>query len=294
MPALETVRGHLKTASMLWMQALGLPVLSGVVVSDWSRKSATAVRKFSSRRHLTKLLLRIDKQGERWTRRRGGYLLPIAQVGETVRKLRKEGFISVLLEPASPYSDRYSLAGVTVPEQQKLVVEIVGAGFDASDILRSDVPTHERWEFNLESVTRGRGSTTFQSRQLGLISAAQYQTSVQHRLAKIGARIKNPAFPDEVLAKADKEELAASATIFLKRSRQTMLLRGAENYVPIPQSYLFAFAKHISQLLSGLAGYGIHLGSSSFAASVLPQRGLVFWDFFPARKQEAASLYPTA
>jgi len=44
----------------------------------------------------------------------------------------------------------------------------------------------------------------------------------------------------------------------------------------------------------GLSGYGIHLGSSSFAASVIPKRGLVFWDFFPARKQESASLYPAA
>jgi len=292
--ALDGVRGCLKTASMFWMQALELPVLSGIVVSDWSKKSAKAVREFSAKQQFTELLLRIDKQSERWTRRRGGYLVPVSKVGATVKELRQEGFIAVLLEPASPYSDEYSLAGVTIPGQHKLVIEVVGPGFDASDILRSDVQAHERWEFSLESVTGGQSPTNFQARQISLIATEQYQATVQQRLAKIGARIRNPAFPDEVQAHANKDELVAAATRFLRTSGQTVLLKHSDSYRPIPERHLSSFSRFIAQLLSGLADYGIHLGSSSFAASVIAKRGIVFWDFFPAKKQEAASLYPAA
>ena len=116
LPALESVRGCLKTTSMLWMRALGLPVLPGVVVSDWSKASALAVNRFCRRGQFSKLLLRIDKQHERWTRRRGGYLLSLRDMPPLVRELQREGMIAVLLEPASPYVDRYRLAGVTVPE----------------------------------------------------------------------------------------------------------------------------------------------------------------------------------
>lgn len=142
--ALESVRGCLKTTSMLWMHALGLPVLSGVVVSDWSPTSANAVRRFCKRGRFLELLLRIDKRHDRWTRRRGGYLIPLSQVSATVKELRKEGMVTVLLEPASPYADQYSLVGITVPDQQKIIVEVVGKGFDASDILRGDLQAHER------------------------------------------------------------------------------------------------------------------------------------------------------
>ena len=106
--------------------------------------------------------------------------------------------------------------------------------------------------------------------------------------------MKNPAFPDSVLkdAKSDSRKLTEDATAFLKRTHQTTLLSHAGKYEPIPRRYVALFAGHIKELLFGLAAYGIHLGSTSFAASVIPKRGLVFWDFFPARKQEAASLYP--
>ncbi len=43
---LEPVRGCLKATSMLWMRALGLPVLPGVVVDGWSKISAAAVNEF--------------------------------------------------------------------------------------------------------------------------------------------------------------------------------------------------------------------------------------------------------
>jgi hypothetical protein len=268
------------------MHALSLPVLSGIVVSDWSKASANAVLRFSRRGRFSKLLLRIDKRHERWTRRRGGYLLTLAELPTTIEELRLEGMVAALLEPASPYADQYSLAGVTIPDEEKILVEIVGPGFDASDILRADIPPHERWEASSRLSTLHR---------INSVSKGEYTNSVQKRLAKIGARLKNPAFPDAVPQGSvrDSDHLVSDAISFLKASHQTALLKHAGNYVPIPEQHVMSFARDVRKLLSGLSAYGIHLGPSSFAASVIPKRGLIFWDFFPARKQEVASLYPS-
>jgi hypothetical protein len=293
--ALELVRGCLKTTSMLWMHALGIPVLSGIVVDDWSKPAASAVQRFCRTRRFSHLLLRIDKKNERWSRRRGGFLIPLSTLPSTVKELRREGRIAVLLEPASPYADQYSMAGVTVPEQRRMVVEVVGPGFDASDILRGDIQAHERWQLGLD-LARRRPTNDDSSRpeRIFLTTPEKYAETVQLRLAKIGARTRNPAFPDVVMTSdaANLPELANEGTAFLKRTRQTALLKHADAYSPIPEKHLISFGRQVEKLLSGLAGYGIHLGSSSFAASLLPKRGLVFWDFFPAQKREAALLYP--
>ena len=206
--------------------------------------------------------------------------------GDGRRATAARAWSQLLLEPASPYADQYSLAGVTVPDEEKFLVEIAGPGFDASDILRGDIPPHERWEASLKLSTR---------RRINLVSDGEYAHSVQRRLAKIGARLKNPAFPDSMLQESfrDSGQLVSDAISFLKASHQTTLLKHAQDYVPIPEQHVESFARHVGKLLSGLSAYGIHLGPSSFAASVIPKRGLIFWDFFPAKKQEIASLYPS-
>jgi hypothetical protein len=204
--------------------------------------------------------------------------------------------IAVLLEPASPYQDQYSLVGVTITDEARLIVEIVGPGFDASDILRGDLGPHERWEVVLGSSSdRSASSNRMLLRRTYLATTQEYTNTVTERLCKVGARIENPAFPDTVLRSEDTDcaKLAEDAVVFLKKTRQLTLLKHARSYSPIPEKQVKIFAKNIVKLLLGLSSYGIHLGPSSFAASVMPKRGLVFWDFFPARKQEAASLYPS-
>jgi hypothetical protein len=295
LPALDAVRGCLKTTSMLWMHALGLPVLPGIVVSDWSKASATAVKRFCRRGQFSKLLLRIDKRNQRWTRRRGGYLLNLPDVPAVVRQLQREGMIAALLEPASPYIDRYSLAGVTIPELERMIVEVVGPGFDASDVLRGDLPAHERWEIDFAPTISGRQvGESISSRRVYLTTQEQYSESVRLRLAKVGARVKDAAFPDTVLKSeaSNSAELVEQGMTFLKKTRQLALLRHADSYRPIPEKDVALFARSVAKLLAGLSSYGINLGSSSFAGSFIPKRGLIFWDFFPSRKQEAAYLYP--
>lgn len=278
------------------MRALELPVLFGVVGFGWSRQMASAVQKFCKANGSPQLLLRIDKRDSRWTKRRGGYIIEVSEAPLVTEELAGEDTLAILLEPASPYADQYSMTGVTLPDEQKIIVEVVGPGFDASDILRSDISAHERWEVGLPRYSHAGKANALSSRRVYLIEPHQYEESVKLRLAKIGARSRNPAFPDSVLkdAKHNVGELADDGIAYLRKLHQTTLLKHRYHYEPIPERHLSKFAGFILKLLSGLAEYGIHLGSTSFAASVIPKRGLVFWDFFPARKQDVTALYPAA
>src|ERR1035438_4041509 len=97
---------------------------------------------------------------------------------------------------------------------------------------------------------------------------------------RLGPGLRTRRFPDIVLRAHDVDtgQLREAGTIFLRTTHQTALLKNAKAYAPIPQKHLMLFARHVESLLSGLAAYGIHLGPTSFAASVLTKRGLIFWD----------------
>src|SRR6266567_3693722 len=241
LPALDAVRGCWKATTMLWMHAMGVPVLSGVVVPEWSSQAENAVRNFCRRKRVSKLLLRIDKRGQRWTRRRGGYVLPMSKIRATVNELSREGMITILLEPASPYSNYSALGAVTVPNEGRIVIEAVGPGFDASDILRSDLEPHERFEARLPTLEHGLNALKGRGwKRTYLVDSATYRRSVERRLAKIGARLESPPFPDAVLhsPRADRKELIRKATEFLGGSGQKLLLKHRLSYTPIPESHL--------------------------------------------------------
>src|ERR1035438_2204318 len=229
--ALGLVNNYVKVASMLWIRALGEPTLDGIVARKWSREVAVALRSLAGVHRRGQVLLRIDKRGKRWSARRGGYLIKVEEAKTVLQELNDEEMIAVFLEPWSPYRDLYCLASVVVAEQKKMIVEIVGPGFDTSDLVRGDLLPHKRFEISVpfESQTTRIPADL---RRTHLVGPREYRRAVRQRLAKIGARLKNPSNPQEVLLHAcdDGESLRKDALRYLKRTRQTLLLRHSEAY----------------------------------------------------------------
>jgi hypothetical protein len=288
--ALALLDGHLKFASIVWIRALGEPTFDGIIIRRWSAKTAAALRAFCSRNKRAEVLLRIDKRNTRWSSRRGGYLIPASEVERIVRDLSKEDTITAMLEPASPNRDLYCLSCVTIPEESKIVVEVVGPGFDTSDLVRSDLLPHERFEISIPfdhvRIADCDGSLV---KRTYITNLDKYKKSVEDRLTKIGARLRNPAFPKEVAA--EPSELREDAGRFLRRNRETLLLKHSLGYEPIPQRYLLRFVSGVVSMLSGLERYGIRLGTVTFSGTFTTRRRLVYWDFFPADTNKARLLY---
>jgi hypothetical protein len=286
--ALHTVNGYLKFASIVWIRALGQPTLDGIIIKRWSPGTARVLRRFAMRNGGTDLLLRVDRHLTRWSQRRAGYIIPVGDAEATVRALSRENVITAMLEPASPYKDLYCLACVTIPEASKLVVEVVGPGFDTSDLMRSDLLPHERFEV-VGPLHESPAPPTLAHRRTYLIAGDKYRRSVEDRLAKIGARLKDPAFPADV--DDEPSELRERARRFLLRTRETLLLRHAMRYQPIPEALLFRFVGGVMEMLSGLERKAIRLGAVTFSGTFTTRRRLVYWDFFPADTKKHHLLY---
>jgi hypothetical protein len=282
--SLAVLQGCWKCGSMLWMQSNGFPVLPGLILDSWTHETEAAVSRFCRERNFPEFLLRIEKPGDRWTRRRGGYTIPLDKVRSQVDELASEGMITILLEPASPYEDLYSLTSACDLQTGKVDVEVVGPGFDASDILRSDVLPHERFELFLgDRELKTPALPQLQIKRSHLVGREDHKASFQRRLVKIGARLRNPSFPDEVMSAAttgpDQATLVQEAIHFLQTSGQTTML-DHEEYEPIPSRLLNIFLGEFLRLLERVKASKIHWRTLSLASSFLPHDRLVIWDFY--------------
>jgi hypothetical protein len=286
--SLGSLKGYLKFASMVWIRALRGPILDSVVVKHWSLDAGRAVKDFCDRHACDALLLRIDTLGKRWSDRRGGYILPASKARAVTKELNTEGRIVAFLEPVSPYCDRYSLAAITDNMQEKMTVEVVGPGFDASDLLRSDSPPHERFEAFLS-----RAPNRLALEQHYVIRPEDYTRTVEDRLVKVGARLRNSAYPRLILdsKRIQRTRLAEEAVDYLKRTRQAALLNHLEVYEPIPKHFINRFVTGVSNIVDGLRGYKVRLGPTSFSGTFTARGRFIFWDFFPADLARASELY---
>jgi hypothetical protein len=287
-----SLNGYLKFASMVWIRALRQPILDGVIVQRWSTAAGRTLKDFCDRHDCDELLLRIDNLNTRWSQRRGGYVIPASKARAMTRELNSEERIASFLEPVSPYRDQYSLAAITDETQEKMTVEIVGPGFDASDLLRSDSLPHERLEALVPEPSRPAQKPAY-GRRTYVIRSGDYERAVEGRLVKIGARLRNPAYPRMIIDSADipRTLLAKEAVDYLKRTNQTTLLNHLRAYEPIPKRFMARFVAGVGNIIDGLRRYNVRLGPTSLSGTFTTRGRFIFWDFFPADLAKGKELY---
>jgi hypothetical protein len=283
---LEVLRGCWKASSLLWMQSNGLPVLPGVILNGWTPEAESAVARFCRERNFAELLVRIEKPDQRWTSQRGGYTVSLPAVAGVVGTLAREGMLAILLEPASPYSDLYSMSAVCDLHTGIADLEVVGPGFDASDILRGEITPHERFEF---MVGKNGADEDVGTRRVYLTDADSYRTSVERRLTKIGAALRKPSLPSSI-SELGERRLAEEAVKYLTKTRQTLLLNHLDEYESIPERLLGEFLQHVVRLFRAVRSTSLDWKTLSVAGSFLTESRLVMWDFFAPDSYETTLL----
>jgi hypothetical protein len=260
------------------MRALQVPVLDGIMLDEWTPEALTTCSSLWAEWDVNEVLLRLDKKGTRWTKRRGGYLIRTTEVPDIVRELCRDDTLTVLLEPKDPLCDLYSLAGVVDPALGAISVEVVGPGFDASDLMRGDVLVHETFELFVADMYDEKALIKIKDHHV--ISPEDYERSRGQRLAKIGARLINRDRP-ELLLRDDSQRLrlVRHAEEFLKQTKNDLLAEHRTEYASVPIDILNSFVRGISRTYKGLQMYDVNLSVACFSASVV-DRGLVFWDYF--------------
>lgn len=143
--ALDLIGGRLwKLRSWLFLMAKRFRVLRGIVIYGDSTSDLPAVRKFCRQVGAANLLVRTDRENETGIYPRGGYLVPLEEVERLLRDRPRDRYY-FLLEPVHPLQDLYSINSAIWPSDSFVIHEIVGPGFDSSDLKRGGESPHERF-----------------------------------------------------------------------------------------------------------------------------------------------------
>ena len=209
----------------------------------------------------------------------GGYLVDLKDIEKDIRNHIAEGRIVIVLEPRNRYENLY---GVNVMFEDKtsenLYLEVVGPGFDVSDLNRGQVTPHERVLLQRSAECRVLERST--------IAPSDYRASVNARLAKIGELVAARQAMDRSLMTHD--ELVEIGKHFLSANGYGLLLKHSEKYDPIPPEYLkriLYFAHDLPQKMSQMKlDTKLFVLSSTFFER---SEELVFWDIaWPEKKYE--------
>jgi hypothetical protein len=249
-------RPYPKLLSWLVLHAAGLPTLPGIILTSWTADAASAAEQFASCWPSDRLLLRSDAAGETGNSPRGGFLVGGSCVEQACRGLLSQGRVVFLLEPISPLTDLYSANLAPDPDWRDWLLEVVGPGFDASDLKRGDVTPHETiW-----------------------LTAHPSQVVISRR-----CRISPPGFAAtrDVRLRKVAEMLncgVAHVEHELRRRRRTLLL-DFPGYPPIPDSLLSQAIQGAGQVRTALTDYGLNDQNVIISVSFIDRhQRMVFWD----------------
>jgi len=130
-----------KWNTLCLLRSLHLPTLDGALLLPGTSKShvEALVDKFSSLLGVTRLLVRSDGGREITDYYKGGNTLLLSQVVELTLSLLQSNRAVILLEPTNRFQNRLSV-NFLASRRAGLVVEILGPGYDASDLNRAGVP----------------------------------------------------------------------------------------------------------------------------------------------------------
>lgn len=259
---IRVFRDYRKLLSWLILHAAELPTLRGIVLTGWNDEAWLAVQSFAERWASRELLVRSDSACETGSAPRGGYVVDLDRLESAVMPLLLDDRAVFLLEPASPLDDLYSVSLRPEPGWTEWLLEVVGAGFDASDLKRGDVTPHEQlW------VSVASGEPRILTRATSSQSA--YAASRAVRLRKAAA-----------FARCEIDRLEVE----LRRRGETLLL-DCEGYRPIPDHLLSPLMHHVGRLRPELDRQSLE-DDVVISMSFVGREGRpVFWDVvWPDRK----------
>jgi hypothetical protein len=265
---LRTPNRLFKIRSWALLKALGLPTLSGIVISEWDTSVPSVIRSFAEIVGAQTLTFRSDREFEIGTYPRGGQLLDLGSaIGET-RVSLNAGRTPFLLEPRSPLRDWYS-AGALLWPNELIQVEVVGPGFDSSDLKRGDVTPHERFAFDRSDLLVVEHS---------VISPDAYKTSWVERMGRVGQRYLG-IMGEHSLSLVEQR---------LAELKEPLLLNAQERYVPIAMDLIYQVVRSALLVSQRSESYGFPdepmMVSVGFFGSDLEE---IYWDVvWPQLKYE--------
>jgi hypothetical protein len=230
----------------------------------------------------TTALIRHDKQLEAPPHPRGGFLVGEELLTETIQFFFDLDRIVGIYEPADPLLNMHNM-NFLFESEREACVEVVGPGFDASDLQRGDLSPHETF-----SVSISPGGAVSELKLLRRVDERAYQESVILRKDKIRKKLESA--PSLELAPRIRDSLGIPVDLDAHLRNIGSALCTSEAYQPVSQALLrdtiasIGGSRVISRYTSS-TGVGFPL---VFSTSLVNEgKKQVFWDIVsPALKFE--------
>ncbi|GEM_PF-7026983 len=267
---------HKKVMSVALLGNLGLPVLPGFVVSELSNKVLDFLSDWAHRNGFKRVSIRFDSTSPQDNIRLMGANPTMTDLHK-MRTLVRPPVIMMVMAANDRFAQGYSI--ITTFAKQTMTCEIVGPGFDASDLTRGQVNRHESFTFWRKDVSDDahRELRPLDVVEHTIISQEGYVESLEQRYSKIFAIIEKGlghAVNGHALNTKETEHVQS----FLRR-------RGAPQ---LPNTYTPIGFEKLSELYGYLSDLDVFhnsmVTSKTLSASFLLQHGLVFWDLYGSDK----------
>jgi hypothetical protein len=234
---LRDLRGFWKLWSHCLLVRLGLPSLDGVVVTRAYRAMDNDISAFMERISSSIVLIRHDKFPEAPSYPRGGFLVGQKILGETLEYFFLQGRIVALYEPVDPLLNGHNL-NLLFESEQEIHAEIVGPGFDMSDIKRGDLSPHESFFIRLSAA-----GDISELKLLHRIDESAYAESLRERKAKINEKLYSA--PEPALARRIRGDLGIPEDLDDHLRKIGSPLFNSHRYHPISEESLRGTIKQI-------------------------------------------------
>jgi hypothetical protein len=279
--AILELRGFWKLWSACLLSSAGLPTLDGLIINTSFPDLPHTVVEFIQERRPALALIRHDKYLESPPHPRGGLIVGETSLPEVVRFFLDQRRVVAVYEAADPLLNGHNL-NLLFETDSEVLIEVVGPGFDASDLQRGDLSPHESW-----STVLSEGAVS-EMKLVQRVTAEAYQESVRARRQKIKIKLESLPTP-EIARKIRKElEIPDDLEAYLRKI-DSPLLR-SEEYRPVAESVIIQTIRRIAE--SGVIAKFRDQTGVSFPLVISTSfvdrgRRQVFWDVVsPALKFE--------
>lgn len=262
------------------LKVLGFSISDGVVVSIFDEQVHNMLKQKYSGQVFG---LRTDRKDETVYLPRGGYDVNVEDFDRVLPTIVGNGRIAILLknppgELPTRYDHIYSM-NLYVRDGQ-MYIEIVGRGFDTSDLNRGDISPHQIYEIPLEYCVDDISPLQLSRFQTRVVSKREYGESVQSRLAKIGKGLTEGRSVE-----LSKEEAISAGTQILLDKRKTLLLDNNSEYTPIDYYSLREVIRRTYSLTQLLPIFGLRNTNFVIGCSIYNNGRVKYWDIvYPEKK----------
>ena len=187
--------GWNKINTYLFLAKCDLPVLKSVLITDIEDlNNLDSIKNFLDSEICT---LRFQYISPSKNPIRGGNAFLIDK--ETLLPFHDKNRHLWLMEPTNRFTNKYGINIMYRPDSGRILFEIIGSGFDISDINRGDIYPHHVLEFNIPT-DRGYYSNLWYKANVKIVSEEEYVGSIilrKKKLEKMGLSVSNVTFPEK-------------------------------------------------------------------------------------------------